>query len=387
MDFNLSEDEQLLERTVRDFVAREYSFERRQAIIESPEGWSRDVWRQLAEIGVLGVGVPAACGGLDAGPVPAMLVMNAVGAALVVEPVLTSAVVATALLRGVDDAEHRRDLLPAMAAGESIVALAHQEPETQHGAMSVATRAERTGAGYVIRGRKTVVAHAPAADTFLISAGIVGSAREAPGLSLFRVPRATPGLKLARYRSLDGQVAGDLELDAVELPAEARVGPEHAAASALGDALDVGVAAVCAEAVGALAALLDTTAEYLRTRKQFGRPIGSFQALQHRAADMLIHCEQAKSMSYLATLRGLGADPRERRRALSAAKVLIGRACRFVGQQAVQLHGGMGMTDELNVSHYFKRLTAIELAFGDADFHLDRFIDTWREHPRPAEGA
>jgi alkylation response protein AidB-like acyl-CoA dehydrogenase len=376
MDFKLSEEEQLLEDTVRDFVAREYAFEKRRAILRSAEGFSREVWRQFAELGLLGIGVPEQDGGLDAGPVPMMLVMNAIGAALVLEPFLASAVVATTLLSSAGDDEHARDLLPAMAEGRAIVALAHREPAARYDLAHVGTRARRHAGGFTLDGRKSVVTHAPAADTLIVSARVAGGGADTDGLSLFRVPVDAGGLVLESYTNVDGQRAADIELRGVELPANARIGPEGAAQTALERAHDVGLAAVCAEAVGAMQVLLDTTAEYLRTRRQFGQPIGRFQALQHRAADMLIHCEQARSMSYLAALRCLEPDRRERRRALSAAKVVIGRACRFVGQQAVQLHGGMGMTDELSVSHYFKRLTAIELEFGDAEHHLDRFIGT-----------
>jgi hypothetical protein len=375
VDFNLSEEQRLLDDMVRDFVAREYGFEKRRAIKDSADGWSREIWRQLAELGLLAIGIPEGNGGLDAGPVGTMLVMNAFGAGLVLEPYLASGVVATALLRRAGDSAHQRDLFPAMAEGKTVVVLAHQEHDSRHDLMEVGARAERRDGGYAIRGRKAFITHAPAADTLIVSARVAG--RERDGVSLFRVPRDTPGLALESYANLDGQRAADISLDDVEVPADARVGPEGAADAALEDAFDVGLAAVCAEAVGAMKAVLDTTAEYLRTRRQFGGPIGRFQALQHRAADMLIHCEQAQSMSYLATLRCLDADRVERRRALSAAKVVIGHACRFVGQQAVQLHGAMGVTDELNVSHHFRRLTAIELAFGDAESHVDRFIETW----------
>jgi hypothetical protein len=378
MDFNLSEEQQMLEDTVREFVSREYAFEKRRAIKSSPDGWSREVWQQFAELGLLGIGISEAHGGLDAGPVATMLVMNAFGAGLVLEPYLASAVVASALLGRAGDAAHQEELLPAMAAGKTVAVLAHEEPGARDEPTRVATRAERRAGGYALNGRKALVTHAPAADLLVVSARTAGDEADADGISLFAVPRSTPGLVLEPYVNLDGQCAADVLLCGVEVGAAARIGPEGEAHGALEHAHDVGIAAICAEAVGAMKSLLDATAEYLRTRRQFGRPIGRFQALQHRAADMLIHYEQAKSMSYLATLRCLEPAAAERRRALSAAKVAIGRACRFVGQQAVQLHGGMGVTDELRVSHYFKRLTAIEFAFGDSDSHLNRFIGTWR---------
>lgn len=375
MNFNLSEEEQLLESMIRDFVAGEYTFEKRRAILDSPEGWSRPIWQQLGELGLLGVGIAETDGGVDAGPVAMMLVMNGIGSGLVLEPFLPSAVVATAVLRALDDSAHSRELLPAIAAGEAIVTLAHQEPEMRHELSRVDTRAKLQGSGYVIDGRKALVSHAQIADALIVSARTSNDG----GISFFRVPADTPGLSLHSFRSIDGALAADVELDGVELPADAMIGDEGKAEPALERGYEAGVVAVCAEAVGAMRVLIDATTEYMRTRQQFGRPIGRFQALQHRAADMMIHFEQAKSMSYLATLRCLDPERKERRRALSAAKVLVGRACRFVGQQAVQLHGGMGMTDELSVSHYFKRLMAIELSFGDTDSHLDRF----REIERP----
>jgi alkylation response protein AidB-like acyl-CoA dehydrogenase len=374
MDFKLSEEQRMLDDLVRGFTAREYGFDKRRAILDSPEGWSRDAWRKFADLGLLGLAIPEAHGGVDAGSVGMLLVMNAFGAALVLEPYLPSALVAPALLLAVADPHHSAALLPAIAAGQRIVVLAHQEPRSRHDLTLVGTRAERRGADYVLNGQKAVVAHASAADVLIVSARTSGEETDRAGISLFCVPRDAPGLALKSYAVLDGQRAADVVLRDVRVPIDARVGPEGGAVVALEDAHDIGLAAVCAEAVGAMARVLEATAEYLRTRRQFGRPIGRFQALQHRAADMLIHCEQARSMSYLACLRCQEPDRRERRRLLSAAKVVVGRACRFVGQQAVQLHGGMGVTDELSVSHYFKRLTAIELAYGDVDWHLDRFM-------------
>ena len=374
MDFRLSEEERLLEEMIGDFVEREYSFEKRRAILASESGWSRAIWTQLADLGLLGIGIAEADGGVDAGPVATMLVMNAVGAGLVLEPYLASAVVAPAILRAVDDSAHSRELLPAIAAGRSVAVLAHQETRTRHDRQTpnLQTTARRRAGSFALEGRKELVAHAQAADVLIVSARLSAGGE----LALFRVPAATKGLAIHGYGALDGALAADIELGGIELPGDALIASGDEAKAALERGHGAGIAAVCAEAVGAMKALIDTTSEYLRTRHQFGKPIGRFQALQHRAADMLIHFEQAKSMSYLATLRSRSEDPRERQRALSASKVLVGRACRFVGQQAVQLHGGMGVTDELNVSHYFRRLTAIELSFGDAESHLDRFIAT-----------
>jgi hypothetical protein len=266
-----------------------------------------------------------------------------------------------------------------MAAGDAIAVLAHFEPASRFETQWVSTRASKSGDGYVLDGHKAVVMHAGAADMLLISARTSGDPGAADGVSLFRVPRGAKGLTLDAYPTIDGQRAADVYLKGVEVPSANRLGAEGAALAAVEAALDIGLAALCAEAVGVMQALVDATVTYVQSRQQFGVAIGRFQALQHRIADMLIHLEQARSMSYLAALRCAGSNVPERRRALSAAKALIGQSARFVGQQAVQLHGGMGMTDELIVSHYFKRLTAAELMLGDSDTHLQRYAALTRE--------
>jgi alkylation response protein AidB-like acyl-CoA dehydrogenase len=378
MNFNLTEEQQLLDDTVRRFVAREYGFERRRAVLHGEPGWSRAVWQGLADLGLLALHVPEPHGGHDAGPVETMIVMQALGAGLLLEPYLASAVVATQLLAHAGSAPQQAEWLPRLAGGETVAVLAHEESSARGYELHLQTRAVPTGDGYVLTGHKCVVTHAPAADVLLVSARTSGAAQDKHGVSLFLLPHDTPGLRLQTYRSVDGLPAADLHLKDCYVAGSARLGTEGAAWPALSRALDAGLAALCAEASGVIKATLDTTLEYLRTRQQFGQPIGRFQALQHRAAEMLMHHEQARSMSILAAMRCRDADEAQRTRALSAAKVVIGRACRYVGQQAVQLHGGMGVTDELHVSHWFKRLMAIELSSGDTDTHLARFAQ-WRE--------
>ena len=373
MDFEFSDEQRQLGEAVAGFLDKEYSFERLRAIKRSGTGWDPQVWQGLADLGVLGINVPAAQGGLGFGPLETLTLMNACGPALLLEPVLSSAVIATVLLSEYASSAPAALLLGAMGRGERIAVLAHFEPETRFDVGSVAASARADGESYVLDGHKAVVLHAGLADTLLVSARTAGKTGEALGVTLFLVPRQTPGVRLDEYLTVDGQRAADVHLKGVKLPAGNRLGPAGNALPAIEAALDVGLAALCAEAVGIMQALLNATVEYLRTRQQFGQPIGRFQALQHRVADMVMHLEQARSMSYLATLRCDSADAAERRRALSAAKVLIGEAGRFVGQQAVQLHGGMGMTDELKVSHWFKRLTAIDIMFGDSDTHLQRY--------------
>ncbi len=386
MNFEFSDEQQQLKEAVERYLSDQYAFERFLAIKRSEAGWDRNVWRGLAELGVLGINVPAAQGGLGFGPLETLAMMGACGASLLLEPLMASAVVATNLLRAYSTEAAAGDLLSRMAAGEEIAVLAHYENDARFESQWVTTRARRSGGGgsgssggggsggsYVLDGHKGVVMHAPAAGVLLVSARTSGEPGDAAGVSLFRVPVGTPGLTLDSYPTVDGQRAADVYLRGVEVPADHRLGEEGAALGSIEAALDIGLAALCAEAVGVMQALLDATVDYVRQRQQFGQPIGRFQALQHRIADMLINLEQARSMSYLAALRCADFDVRERRRALSAAKAVVGQAGRFVGQSSVQLHGGMGMTDELKVSHLFKRLTAAQLYFGDSDTHLQRY--------------
>jgi alkylation response protein AidB-like acyl-CoA dehydrogenase len=307
------------------------------------------------------------------GPLETLAMMGACGSALLLEPLVGSAVIGTAVLRAFAEDPAAAALLSRMATGHEIAVLAHFESDARFETQWVTTRARRAGDKYVLDGHKGVVMHAGAANVLLVSARTAGDPGDAAGVTLFRVPRETPGLVLDSYPTVDGRRAADVYLKGVELTAGNRLGQEGAALPAIDAALDLGLAALCAEAVGVMQSLVDATVEYVRQRQQFGVPIGRFQALQHRIADMLIHLEQARSMSYLAALRCTDTSVTERHRALSAAKAVIGQAGRFIGQQAVQLHGGMGMTDELKVSHWFKRLTAADLMFGDSDTHLQRF--------------
>ena len=378
MDFNFSEEQQLLADAVQRFVREHYSFERRREILRSPEGWSREMWNEIAGLGVTAINVPEEHGGLGGGPVETMLVMNALGEGLLLEPYLGAAVLAPALLARLHDVKASAELLPAIASGERIVIVAHQEPNTRGELNHVSTRAEKSGDAYVLDGYKSVIAHGGCADELLVTARTSGKTGDLEGVSVFRVDRAARGVTVKSYGTIDGQRAADITLKGVKVPAANLIGDEAKAYAAVEGAHHVALSALCAEAVGAMKAVNAATLEYTKNRKQFGQPIAKFQVLQHRMADMFLHSEQATSMSYLAAIRCVEADPLERRKALSAAKVVIGQAGRFIGQQAIQLHGGMGMTDELMVSHHFKRLTAIDLTLGDADFHLQKFAAVTR---------
>src|SRR5438067_10662599 len=373
MDFDLTKEQQQLGDSIQRFVAREYAFEKRKGVLRSEEGMSREVWAHLAEMGLLALQVPEEHGGMGGAPIETMLAMNGIGRGLLLEPYLASAVVATTLLRELGSPAQQADLSPAIAAGERIVVLAHGAPGVRYDLTQVATKAARACNGYTLNGRKSVVLHAPSADLLLVSA------RNDRGVSIFLVPRDAKGVSLAAYRTLDGRRAADVTLTDVRAGREALVGAEGSAQDAIVSVHDVAVAAACAEAVGALEAPLQATVEYSKSRKQFGVPIGSFQALQHRMVEMLIHVEQAKSMSYLASLRSHEKDGSARARVMSAAKVVIGRACRSVGQEAIQIHGGMGMTEEFHASHYFRRLAALELSFGDTEHHLEKFARNSQE--------
>lgn len=359
MDFSFTEEQQMLQDSIRRYLASDYPLEHRARILASEAGWSPETWRALAELGLLALDIDEADGGIGAGPVGTMLVSQATGAGLLLEPFHSSAVLATRVISLLAQGERRATLLEALASGEAVAVLAHDEDGGWFEPR--ATTAEADGDGWRLRGRKARVYHAPMARWLLVSA------RTQDGSGVFLVEREAAGVQLRPLRTVDGQRAADIEFD-LRLPADARLGGE--ASAALDEALDLGLAALCADALGVLDRALATTVQYARDRVQFGTPIGRFQALQHRMADMYMQVEQARSMTYLATSACEGGDPAARREAVSGAKVVVGQAARRVGQESVQLHGGMGMTDELDVSHCFRRLLAFELRMGTTDEHL-----------------
>jgi alkylation response protein AidB-like acyl-CoA dehydrogenase len=374
MNFDYSEEQRLLADSLKRFLGKDYDFEARRRIVASQEGYSEAVWAKLAELGVLALALPAEQGGFGGGAMDLMGSLEALGEALVVEPVLpTIGLAARLIARGASDAQ-KTALLPAIAEGKLRVAFAHGESNSRYALARVAARAVRSGKGWRIDGAKSVVLGAPLADKLIVSARTAGEAGDERGVSLFVVDRAARGVSLKSYRTLDETRAADVVLSGVEVGAEALIGAEGAALPLIEEAVDFATALLCAEAVGVLQHACDATLEYLKTRKQFGVPIGSFQALQHRMVDMVIATEQARSMACLACSKAdIEADPRERQRAISAAKIKIADACRQVSQEAIQLHGGMGMSEEMKVSHSFRRLTAIVQQFGDAEHHLARF--------------
>jgi alkylation response protein AidB-like acyl-CoA dehydrogenase len=374
VNFDYNEEQQLLAASIRRFVEKDYGFEARKKIVASPEGCSPAIWSTLAELGVLGLPLPSDFGGFGGGAVDLLSVMEAFGESLVVEPFLaTVAVGAQLIARGGTPAQKAR-FLHAVAGGRLMLAFAHTERDARYDLSYVATRAEPAGEGYVLDGEKRLVLHAPCAQLLLVSARTRGEVGEPQGVSVFLVDATAPGVTLRRYRTIDELPAADVSLHGVTIGADALIGGENDALPLIEEVVDYATALVCAEAVGAIAYANDATLEYLKTRRQFGVPIGSFQALQHRMVDMVLSYEQAKSMASLACATVDGErDPARRKRVVSAAKVRIADACRHVSQESVQLHGGMGMSDEMKVSHTFRRLTMIAQQFGDADHHLERF--------------
>lgn len=364
MNFEFSDDEQQLSEAVQRWVERGYGFERRTAIAKAG-GFSAEAWGEIAELGLLGLGTSEDDGGMAMGPVAPMLALEALGRALVLEPVAAVALVAASVLAQAS-ADARASWAPRVASGEARVVLAYQERTSRYKLERVAVKAAKNGDAWTLTGAKSLVPIGDAADAFIVSARVGGAVDDAAGIALFLVERAAAGVTTRGYALQDGSRAAEVTLADAPATLLVAAGPAFAV---LERAVDIGIAALAAEAIGAMDKLFELTADYLNTRKQFGVPIGTFQALRHRMADMKMQLELARSMSYYATLK-LGEEPAVRRRAVAQAKVQLGLSARYLGQQAIQLHGGIGMTDEYIGSHYFKRLTTMEMQFGDTMHHI-----------------
>lgn len=374
MDFTLSDEQEMLRDGLTRFLATRYDLDKSRAAAKTGPGWQPEVWRAFAtELGILGATLPESVGGMGGGPVEMMVIAEALGHALVIEPYVDTVVVAGGLLRraGTPAAQ---SVLARIADGTAVAALAATEPGSGDRWHHVETTAVRDGDEWVLTGAKTVAVTAPLATHLLVTARTAGDTDDPDGISLFLVedPNGRTDIEMHAYRTVDDRRAADLVLHGLRLPAAALLGEAGAAWPSLELARDEGAAAVCAEAVGCMRKVLADTVEYCKQRQQFGQPIGRFQVLQHRMVDMHMEVEQAVAAMYLAVLN-LDAEPARRRRAVSAAKATVGRAARFVGQNAVQLHGAMGMTEELAVGHYFKRLTALQYEFGSTDAHIARY--------------
>jgi pimeloyl-CoA dehydrogenase small subunit len=373
VDFDYSEEQRLLDETARRLVKDEYEFAKRKKYLTEPQGFSPALWSTYAELGLLGLPFAEEYGGFGGGGIETMIVMEAFGRGLALEPYLATVVLGGGLVALAGDDGQKSAILPEIAAGNLKLALAQSERHSRYDLAHVETDAKPQDGGYVLNGHKSVVLHGGSANKLIVSARTAGGAEDPSGISLFLVDRNAKGLSLRDYPTVDGLRAADVTLSNVAVGGDALLGPRDGALPLIVRAIDRAVTAVCAEAVGIMETLNAMTLDYIKTRKQFGVAIGSFQVLQHRMVDMTIAAEQAKSMEILAAMSIDSKDQRERERAVSAAKVQIGLSGRLVGQQAIQLHGGIGMTDEYAAGHYFKRLSAIEHTFGDTDYHLDRF--------------
>src|SRR5690242_2464147 len=375
MDFDLSEEQRLLKESVDGLLADAYDFEARKKYMAESGGWSKAMWGRLAEQGLLGLPFAESDGGFGAGGVETMIVMEAMGRALVLEPYLATVVIAGGFLRHGGSAAQKAAHIPGIIDGSKTFGFAQLEKQSRYDLFDVATSAKKKGDGWVIDGEKFVVLNGDSADTLVVTARTKGGQRDKTGIGVFIVPANAKGVTRKGYPTQDGLHAADITFTGVEVGADSVIGDPADGLPLIERVVDEARVALCAEAVGLMDESLKTTVEYIKTRKQFGVAIGSFQALQHRAADMFVAAEQARSMSMFATMAGDFEDAKERANAIAAAKVQIGKSLKFVGQQAIQLHGGIGMTMEAKIGHYFKRLTMIENTFGDTDYHQRRVAD------------
>lgn len=373
MDFNFTEEQNMVRDSLQRFVRENYDYDTRAKVIRSDSGWRPELWAQLAELGLFGMPFSEEDGGFGGGAVDSMLVMEEFGRGLVVEPYVPTVVCAGGFFKHAGTAAQKEEHIGAIVAGSRIYAFAYAEPRGRYDLAAIETTAKKDGDGYVLNGHKAVVVAAPWASHLIVTARTSGEGRAREGISVFVVDKAAAGIVTRDYPTVDGRRASEVYFENVAVPADALIGEEGNGLPLIEQVVDEAIAAQAAEACGAMKSACDMTIEYSRQRKQFGVPIGKFQVLQHRMADMFIEYEQSVSMSYLATLK-LDEPEKVRQRTVSAAKVRIGQAARHIGQDAIQIHGGMGMTDEMAIGHYFKRLTILESEFGNVDHHLKRHI-------------
>jgi pimeloyl-CoA dehydrogenase small subunit len=370
MNFDLSNEQKLLQDSVERLVAERYGFEQRRQYARESGGWSRQMWALYAELGLLGLPFSEGDGGFGGSAVDTLLVCEAFGRGLILEPYFATVVLAGTALRCGANAQQRADLIPRIADGSLLLAFAHSERQARYDLANVETRAVQDSHGWRLHGSKCVVWHGDCADKLVVSARTAGQPRDRGGIALFLVDAAAAGITRAGYHTHDGLRAADIQLDDVYISADAVLVEADRGLDVVERVAQYGIAALAAEAVGAMQAALNITVDYLKTRNQFGAPLGSFQALQHRAAEMFVATEQARSIALYAAMMADSSDAEERAKAMAAAKIQIGKSSNFVGKQAIQLHGGIGVTEEYVVGHYFKRLTVMETILGDTDFHL-----------------
>ncbi|MBO6635962.1 acyl-CoA dehydrogenase family protein [Parvibaculum sp.] len=374
MDFSFTEEQTLLRNTVQSLLQDKYDFETRRKVSKTAEGWRPEIWAQFAELGLLAAPFSEEMGGLGGGAIENMIIMEEFGRHLVVEPYLETVVIAGGFLREGGTPAQQEAHIPGIIGGETIWTFAYAEPQGRYNLADLKTTAKKDGSGYTINGYKAVVIGAPWAQKLIVTARTSGGQRDRDGVSVFIVDKSAPGISTRDYPTVDGRRASEITFENVKVEADALIGQEGKGLPLVEKITDQAIAALSAEATGCMKELNTATVEYCKTRKQFGVPIGKFQVLQHRMVDMFMAYEQSVSMTYMVNLK-LEEGDAERTKAAAGAKVQIGKAGRFVGQQAVQLHGGMGMTDELNVGHYFKRLTMIDTQFGNIDYQLKRYSE------------
>ncbi len=373
MDFDLTEEQSMLKEALQRLLRDKYDFDTRNKVLASSEGWSSEMWDQLAEMGLMAMSFAEDDGGLGGGMVDQMIVMEELGRALSLEPFFGTIVLGGAALRIACSADQRAELVPQVAEGSLKLALAHTERHSRFDLRHVETSATKDGDGYILSGEKSVVLDGDSADKIFVTARTGGSARDREGIGLFLIDSGSDGVTRRGYANQDGRRAAEITLENVR--AEAVCGDPENALPEVEWIADQGIAALCAESIGVMSVLHETTTEYLKERKQFGVPIGAFQVLQHKAVDMFVALEQARSITMYATMMADSSDGDERARAMAAAKAEIGRGGRICGENAVQLHGGVGMTMEFAVGHYFKRMTMIDKTLGDVDHHMERLTE------------
>ncbi|MEQ8504334.1 MAG: acyl-CoA dehydrogenase family protein [Rhodospirillales bacterium] len=372
MNFTFSDEQILIRDMAERYFRDEYSLDIRRDHQARSGGFCRDTWAQFAEMGWLALGIPEDLGGVGGGAVEMAILLEAMGGGLAVEPYLSTVVLGGALIREGAGDDVKADLLPRLAAGDLLIAVAYSEAQSRYDLNDVTARARADGDGFIIDGTKTVALHAGTADKIIVTARTGGDDRDEDGITLFMVDADAPGVAVAEYPTVDGMRAGDVVLEDVRVDAAAVLGETGKGFPLIEAAVDRAASLITAEAAGVMEALTRGTVDYLKERKQFGRPLGDFQALQHRVTEMYMETELTRSLAYMAAVRQDGGDRDAARRAASQAKAKAGQAGRLIGQEAIQLHGGMGVTDEMAVSHYFKRLTLIDHTFGDGAHHLER---------------
>ena len=372
MDFTFNEEQSLIQDQVDQFVQKEYDWETRQSLSNSELGFGEDNWKKFAELGWLGISVSEDSGGFGGSAIESMLIMEAFGKGLVVEPFLETVIMAGGLIDDHGSDQQKSSFLEPAVAGEMHLALAYAEPQSRFNLSDVVTEAQADGDNFIINGYKSVVMNGPSADQIIVSARTSGTQLDENGISLFIIDANASGLDKTNYKTVDGRRASDLTFENVSVSKENLIGDQDKGFEILDSAIDKAILAISAEAVGAMEVLYKTTVEYTKTREQFGTAIGKFQVLQHRMVDMFMEYEQCKSLLYMATMKH-EEKAEDAKKAISGLKYQVGKAGKFIGQQAVQLHGGMGVTDELNVGHYFKRLTTVGTIFGNTDYHLKKY--------------